>query len=165
MPARMSTFLAELATKLAPLFDPSRKLTVGFGSSNIAHHDAPPRIVWVPIDGRFASAEKSQKNPKAYLTRVPMIAAHCWGETYDATEELVHRLLGVIHLASHGSYELGGESWPLDDDGHHGTLAIVTFGIKVPVVGPTLGTVKPTTYQRDTTGSAQGDGYLDWGET
>jgi hypothetical protein len=163
--ARVDTVLDEIEARIISLREvDAPTITFARGAKTIARNDGPPRIVWVPGSGRFGPAEKTQRNPVSYLTRVPSVMAHCWGEDYGQAEDLVHRVLRAVHEVLLGSYEPISEEWPPNDDGQLGELGIVTFAIRIPVLGPKLVAVKPTDFDADTEDSAAGDGWLDWRE-
>lgn len=162
---RITALFSELETKLKAL--PAYKDTITFrlGADERAQEDAPPRIAWVLTQATFSGAEKRARSTRRLITRRLQVAAVCWGKDLDELEQLLHDLIWTLHKTTWGSLELVGETWPEQQATHHGLVAVLTFAVQIPVEEPALPTTKITTIENDTTGSAQGDGLLDWGET
>ena len=161
----LTSLFAELEQGLTATFEAAgQKITFGIGAKEIARHDAPPRIIWVPADAQHSATEKSRTNPRQVLTRDVGIVAHCWGEDLDATEALVHALLYQRHKSTWGSITMRGEEWPEDAHVESGLVALVRFSVKVPVEAKALQRARISTIAKDTTGAAPGDRELQWGE-
>jgi hypothetical protein len=154
----------EIEGRLRPLYTDA-PLTFRRGTKTRAQNDAPPRIVWTMPQGTFEAADKGLRRNRRLITRVLNISAVCWGKDLDATEQLVHDLLVALHRTAWGSIAMVGEQWPDDADDEIGLVAVVTFAVKIPVEEPALRTVNVTGVDPDTTGTVQGDGNLDWGES
>lgn len=167
MPARLSALIAELESGLKALpayAAPNIPITFGLGAKEVRTNGGPPRIIWVPTSAAHSAPGKDKANPRRCFTREVGVVAHCWGESLDATEQLVHDLIYRLHKSAWGSIQLGGEEWPDDAHVELGLVALVRFVAHVPVETKTYQTVVLTTVQKDTTGSTPGDGNIDWGE-
>lgn len=162
---RITALFAELETKLKALPAYADTLTFRIGANERAQQDAPPRVTWVLTQGTLAFPEKKTRATKRLYTRRLQVAAVCWGKDLDEVEQLLHDLVWTLHASTWGSLQLVGETWPEQHDMHHGVVAVLTFEVHIPVEEPALQTTKITTIENDTTGSAQGDGRIDWGET
>lgn len=165
MPARLSTFLTELETRLKPLYLAPNDLQFRRGASARDHNDGTPRIAWVVGEVRHLPPEHAGRKNKRVLTRQVNVAARCWGKDFEETEQLVHDLIVAVHQAAEGSVLFVGEEWPEPETSDLGDLGVVTFAVNVPVEEAPRPTVVPTTYEMDSTGAAQGDGFLDSGES
>lgn len=162
---RISALFDELEGKLAALPAYKNQIVFRRGADERAQEDAPPRVTWVLGDGSFLPAEKRTRTTRRLITRRLQIAASCWGADLDAAEQLLHDLLWKLHESAWGSIEMVGETWPETQSMQMGVVGVLLFAVQIPVEEPARGTVIPTTEANDTTGSAQGDGYLDSGET
>lgn len=165
---RISALLDELEELLRPLYPAG----VAFGrtAKDVDANDSPPRIIWTFPSVTHGAAEKiriaGEKRPttRALLTRTVTVSAHCWGESLDATEQLVHDLLASAHKAAWGSIAFLGEEWADEEHGDFGTLAIVRLGVSIPVTRKPLQRVTPTALELDITGAVPGDGVIEGNE-
>lgn len=166
MAGRLRLLLDEIEGRLTTAYAVSpAPLTFGFGTKDINEHDSAPRVVWVPVAASHTAAEKQTTNGKSVLTRNPTVVAHCWGASFDELEELVHQVILAVHGSARADASHLGEEWPPEMVTHHGCVALVKFSVKVPVLKAPLQVVQPRALEKDTTGSAPGDGNIDWGES
>ncbi len=162
MGARLNALYDALEETLGARYD--GKITFQRGASDANQNDAPPRVVWVPTQGVFTPPEKASRKNRQVFVRNPVIQARCWGKDADEAEQLVHDLAWELYRTAWGAIELLGEEWPPDAATHNGVLVIVTFIPHIPVEEPEKRTVKATSFEKDASGSAVDDGYIDWGE-
>lgn len=74
-------------------------IDVKVGKKNLNANGAPPRIIWVPTQDRFAPTQRVGGNAKAILTRKAGVEVHCWGADFAATEDLINQALVAIYAA------------------------------------------------------------------
>lgn len=136
-----------------------------FGPMQVEREDAPPRVVWIPVESTVESAEKSgptpigvAQNPKQILTRRQRVEAHCWGEDpavgdpitqtkrdFQAAENLADVVWTALHTCTSGSYT------PLSSDNgrpenlDRGWVFVLVFELLLPITEPVQQTVTPTT--------------------
>lgn len=122
------------------------KVTWAYGQQSLHSFDAPPRIVWVPTTGKFEPNSKSTNVlPNALPMRALTVAAHVWGVSEDACEEMLNAI-AIALRASYGSAgaTLIGESW-LDGEpaakSNNGVLMVVLVKLLVPLQQLPNGTV------------------------
>lgn len=164
--ARIRPLLLELEEKLRAIYDADAPgISFGLGARDVEVHGSPPRIVWIPTTASHGAAEKQSTNPRRLLTRNVRVVAHCWGEDFDGTEQLVHDLLRAIHKSGWGSIALLGEEWVQPTNSDRGFVALVSFAPAVPVVDVTYRKVQPTKLEKETSGAAPGDGVIEWGDS
>jgi len=168
MSARLSALLDELEATLRGVY--SSGITFGRSAKDLNANDAPPRIVWTYPLVSHGAPEKlrtpgmSRPTLRALVTRSVQVAAHCWGSDLDGTEQLVHDLIAAAHKAAWGSVEFAGEDWL--DEGHadFGTVGVVRFVARIPVMRRALQAVTPTALELDITGAVPGDGVIEGNE-
>lgn len=141
------------------------------GADKLAEHRATtpplatPRYVWVPTMDRFLPPERLSKNPRVLLTRLAGLELHLWADDQDDAET---RLLDVIvaWLAeANTSVAFEKANWHTDSLIGRGVLVTLNLTVKIPVTAATKPTAQATTIEPDTSDTAQGDGFLDNGET
>lgn len=168
MSARLSALLDELEVSLRGTY--ASGITFGRSAKDLNANDAPPRIVWTYPTVAHGAAEKvripgvSRPSTRSILTRSVQVAAHCWGASLDGAEQLVHDLIAAAHNAAWGSVEFAGEDWPDESHADFGTVGIVRFVARIPVMQPALRTVVPTSLVLDSTGAVFGDRIIEAGE-
>jgi hypothetical protein len=164
--ARITALLAELEATLTTAYGAvGSPIAFGFGAKDIDEHNGVPRVVWIHTTSAHDASEKQASGSRSVLTRRPAIVAHCWCQTYDELEELVHQVILAGHAAAWGSVMFDGEEWPAELLTHHGVVALVKFNVRVPVLKSPPQTVQARTLVAEATGAASGDGSIEWSET
>jgi hypothetical protein len=107
------------------------------GSVYLNEQAAPPRVVWVALRGKPGALDPRGTTPRAFGCRYLDVACHIWGADAAATDAL----LNEVHNAARRSLGAGArwlaEEWPQqtgDEIAECGTLAIVVFEFRIPIV-------------------------------
>ncbi len=120
------------------------------GAEFIDQHAAPPRMVWVPTTDGFRHGKRqtgaSSKTPRSTGTRLAGVMVRVWGKAsvgsptavdeLRATEELVRKLLAVVHELGFGDYQVGSIDWVNSAGGEllqYGRCADVHLTFEVPI--------------------------------
>lgn len=139
------------------------------GADKLREHEATgfakPRYVWVPTSDRFGPPERAGGNPRQLLTRLAGVELHLWAATVDDAEDRITDVIVEWLAVANTSVMFDALNWHTDSVIGRGVPVTLTLRVKLPVTRPARATVKPQTVEHDTSSSAQGDGYLDAGET
>lgn len=136
------------------LADPA--VRVDLGRKELHRNNAPPRVIFIPIGGPIemtkeigrqdltvgtASRQLNQRNLSCEL--------HCWGESIEQAEQIMHNAIATMHAAVLGSYLPSGERWLSDEelkagDVNLGAVVVLDVVIQIPVMAGTQALVRPS---------------------
>lgn len=167
---RLALFLdavdEELCTLRPDLFrdDPCVK-KLPRGRKELGRQKCPPSVVWVPLKGNFEGAEKTrEKIAKNLYARKLMVGARIWAADYDAVDALIADVVNAVHTKAWGIAKPAEEEWTAEEDADLGVACVVVFEVTLRVPRKDRTRTRALTLAADTTGSAKGDGYIDWSE-
>lgn len=135
------------------------------GRRALAHLDAPPRMVWVPVRATPQPAMKVSGATRSIATRRLAFAVYVWCETADALSDSIDALLAAVHRRWHGRWSYAGEDW--SDEAAQtdlGESATVTISVDLAVLDNAAVTATLTAAEFNTTPAAEGDGTMHVGE-
>lgn len=119
-----------------------------FGVKGKYIDEAPPRITWVPVQGRVTPADQHSgsriRNPRQLWTRNLQIQSRIWTESYEDTEALAQHVLAAFTAEQYGSYTPISEEWDTTGVLEQGCLAVFVIELRLPFVDETLQTIQPT---------------------
>lgn len=125
-------------------------LVTSIGWKERSAHTKPPCVRWIADRATYGDPllrDDAVTQPLA--GRVLNYKVECWGDTPDATQQLVKSVVRVCHrLGSGVSYSVEGEEWTgLEGSGGAilGELATLTIGIRDDVTDDAETTAEPTT--------------------
>lgn len=131
------------------------------GRQHVEEQSAPPRIVFVPMGSSYgpkdavgnptparAAERRAQIAQRSRMTDLQRFEIHCWGVTaaapdpdfdFDATQFLVHTLIGSIQDNIRGTYTMIGGTWADQQPGAAqlqklGHDFVLTIDIQTPVL-------------------------------
>ena len=130
------------------------------GRQHVDEESAPPRIVFVPMSSSYGpkdAVSSPQRRPaenraqiaqRSRMTDLQRFEIHCWGVTaaapdpdfdFDATQFLVHTLIGSIQDNIRGTYTMIGGTWADQQPGAAqlqklGHDFVLTLDIQTPVL-------------------------------
>ena len=127
---------AALLANLAALAT-AQKPSIEFGAKHLASQDAPPRIVWVPREGRHDKKDLTSQDAnfavKAIWTRHLLIDLHIWAEDETAAEVLANHIVATLEeQLTAGGYSMIGETWPESESTTAGIKMVLTFELRMP---------------------------------
>lgn len=128
-----TAILAALKTRMAA------SDTIWFvGADKLRQNDAPPRYVWIPVRERFVGASRVGGNPRSLRDRLCTIECHVWGGSQDEAEAMLEALVVAVVLEAEGAVETGDGDWTRAATLHRGSLVVVTFTFRLPVLSSAL---------------------------
>jgi len=130
----IATVIAEIN---AALLVAMPTLQFGIGGRYLHLHNAPPRIVWVPIGGSWAPPVQLGKTYRSIRTRQPGFDVHCWGVSYDQAESLLHNLVLACYKSASTSFAVSGERWLQPGTVEwltQGEVVVLPVTFKIPVL-------------------------------
>lgn len=135
------------------------------GRRYLAHLDAPPRAVWVPMRATPQPAMKVSGAARSIATRRLTFAVYVWQTTPDALSDSVDAILAAVHRRWHGRWQYGGEDWTTEAaQTDLGELATLTISVDLAVLDNAAVTATLTAAEFNTTPAVANDGVLHAGE-
>ncbi len=135
------------------------------GRRHLAHLDAPPRMVWVPVRATPSAPVKISGATRSIYTRRLTFAVYVWCATPDATSDAVDALLAACHRRWHGRWSYAGEDWTTEAaQTDLGELATVTITVDLAVLDTAAVTATLTAATFNTTPAVANDGVMHVGE-
>lgn len=135
----LADVVADIHTQLATI-DPTlaaAQPAALLGAVYLHEQAAAPRVVWVALRGKPGALDPRGLAPRAFGSRYLDVACHIWGADPAGTDTL----LNEVHNAARRSLGAGArwisEDWPQqegDEIAQAGTLAIVVFEFRIPIV-------------------------------
>lgn len=139
--------------------------THAIGRRALAHLDAPPRAVWVPMRATPQPAMKVSGAARSIATRRLTFAVYVWQTTPDALSDSVDAILAAVHRRWHGRWQYGGEDWTTEAaQTDLGELATLTISVDLAVLDNAAVTATLTAAEFNTTPAVANDGVLHAGE-
>lgn len=119
-----------------------------FGVKGKYIHDAPPRVTWVPVQGRVTPTDQHSgsriHNPRQLWKRNLQIQARIWTESYEETESLAQHVIASFTYVMPGQYTMISEEWDTTGALEQGILAVFVIELRLPFVDETLQVTQPT---------------------
>lgn len=113
------------------------KPSMGFGARALSENDAPPRVVWVPREGRHdkkqLTAGDRNQAVRMIWTRHVLIDLHIWAADETAAEELCNHIVATLEEGlGAGGYSMAGESWQASESTAAGIKMVLSFVLRMP---------------------------------
>lgn len=159
----MTTLAAEIDAIMADVTGWTGEHAIG--RRYLAHLDAPPRMVWVPVRATPQPAMKVSGATRSIATRRLAFAVYVWCETADSLSDSIDALLAAVHRRWHGRWSYAGEDWT-DEAAQTdlGESATLTITVDLAVLDNAAVTATLTAAEFNTTPAVEGDGTMHVGE-
>jgi hypothetical protein len=150
MSSLQAVFNAVEARLLATMGELGEKLpNMGLGEKAKFKSEAPPRIVWVPLQGPARRARQAGgdglSNPNQLWERDLVCQARIWHDDIQQVEDLANHFVAALHdVLSSAAHKVIGEDWNTSSDLQRGTQMILTFSLQLPFTEEPSATAVPT---------------------
>lgn len=135
------------------------------GRRFLAHGEAPPHMVWVPVRATPQPAMKVSGATRSIATRRLAFQVYVWCDTPDALSDAIDALLAAVHRRWHGRWQYAGEDWVTEaaqtDLGESATVAIT---VDLAVKDNAAVTATLTAAEFNTAPAVADDGVMHVGE-
>lgn len=135
------------------------------GRRFLAHGEAPPHMVWVPVRATPQPAVKIDGATRSIATRRLAFQVYVWCDTPDALSDAIDALLAAVHRRWHGRWQYAGEDWATEaaqtDLGESATVAIT---VDLAVKDNAAVTATLTAAEFNTAPAVADDGVMHVGE-
>lgn len=135
------------------------------GRRFLAHGEAPPHMVWVPVRATPQPAMKISGATRSIATRRLAFQVYVWCDTPDALSDAIDALLAAVHRRWHGRWQYAGEDWVTEaaqtDLGESATVAIT---VDLAVKDNAAVTATLTAAEFNTAPAVADDGVMHVGE-
>lgn len=135
------------------------------GRRFLAHGEAPPHMVWVPVRATPQPAMKISGATRSIATRRLAFQVYVWCDTPDALSDAIDALLAAVHRRWHGRWQYAGEDWVTEaaqtDLGESATVALT---VDLAVKDNAAVTATLTAAEFNTAPAVADDGVMHVGE-
>lgn len=106
------------------------------GPDDVGRYDRPQRISWDPVSASPSAPQRLGTAAEAgpLYTRDVSFELELWGESLEATEEMLASLVNAMHkvLSQHG-YRPGSERWNTGAQSTKGVVCVLTVTLRIPL--------------------------------
>lgn len=132
----------ETAVKAGARADAAKVPSFAFGLAEAARGAAPPRVAFIPIDGKTRMPRTAGGDPIPLWNRRTSVDIHVWA--VDA-EALASRVIVALFEQRQGAYTIEGERWDTSGDGKTGQVLVLSCVFDLDWTTVVSETVEPTT--------------------
>jgi len=159
----LATTLARVETDIAARV---AGCTFATGHRYVAAQPLAARVVWVPVADAFGPATGGGRNPRPLYTCLGTVEAHLWAATFADAETLRAVIIAALRREVSGpNLQVRSGEWDEPAWLTRGFAYVLAFALATPIADDVAPTVTVAALAHDNDATAQGDGYLDTGET
>lgn len=125
--------IIELYNDLLTRLPPGTPLYLG--RQYLAQHDAPPRLVLIPLLERFNPPDRPQPQPGRVLwMREVVMELHVWGQDYAQVEGVLGEAVTALQASLGTALRLENATWEPEGWDKLGTVLALTFSVTAPIL-------------------------------